>query len=284
MRHGMRPCGRLVLLLALALPCGACATPPAPVRAALRGDRSLDLRVVDHLGFGARVESVTVLVDGIQAMQVDGAARGEALRLSLEPGSHDLSILARASEPCGLLEEPRASITMRAETSLSVGEGHATLEADLYTREATSDPLRNLTIRFTGRALALGTPVDALDASRHCDKSDVLCVLDARAALARSRADVPAASCFDAQRDEARALEGTLEDSYAAVTRKDTTAGQAESAQLRARYARARLLSLPAEAEACAVATRPAFSTVVVARKVERSCPTPDVTATLGGF
>jgi hypothetical protein len=281
MLHGTQP-RRLEILLALALIGAGCAASPRTLQVVATEDHTLRLRLVDHLGFGARVVNVSVLVDGEPAL-VSGAASapGEADLLLVQPGSHTLSIVARASEPCGLLDEPRASVTVRADTTLSVGQKAGDLEADLYAREATSDPLRAVTVRFTGHGVALGTPPDALDASRRCGPDDALCVLGARAELARSHHDAAAASCFDSKLAEARALRDTLDDSYTAVTREQTTAGDAENAQLRARYARSRLRSLPAEAEACAVASRAVASAGVVERKVERACPTPDVTAGL---
>jgi hypothetical protein len=247
------------------------------------------LKLVDHLGFGARIESVSVLIDGLPARGVafethEGTTAHDPGRLPVQPGAHTLSIVVLASEPCGLFEQPRASFTVRAGTTFSVGEHPGTLVADLYSKEATSDPVRDLTVRFSGNRVVLGIPAGALDPPPGCDKDDALCVLDSRAALARSRNDAASASCFDGRRAEARLLQDTLDDSYAVVTREGATAGDAENAQLRARYARSRLRSLPAEAEACVVAGRPVATAGVVERKVERSCPTPDTTAGVDRF
>jgi hypothetical protein len=245
----------------------------------------VSLKLFDHLGFGARIENVRVLLDGSPAFEARaGTATGEVDRLPVQPGPHTLSIVARASEPCGLFEEPRASVSVRASATFNVGDRPATIEADLYTREATSDPIRNLTVRFTGKGATLGVPMEASRWPGDCAPDDALCVLDAKAALLRSRNDWAGASCFAAKRGEAQRLRETLEDSYAAVTREGSTTGDAENAQLRARYAEAHLRSLPAEAEACAAGASGLVSSGVLERKIERSCPTPDVTAGLDRF
>jgi len=242
------------------------------------------------------VESLSILVDGAPAVMTrvngdggghgasDEVALGATNHLDVGPGTHTLSIVARASEPCGLLEEPRASASFRAEATFAVGDRPARLDADLYSREANSDPIRSLTVRFTGHQVLLALPTDATPVPSGCDEKDALCILDAKAALARSRSDWSGASCFESKRAEARRLRDTLEDSYALVAREGSTTGDAENAQLRARYAEAHLRSLPSEAEACAAGTTHLVRPAILERRVERACPTPDVTAGLDRF
>jgi hypothetical protein len=244
----------------------------------------MTLRMVDHLNFGARVESIAGFVDGAPAFEAQETSRGQLERLSVEPGAHTITIVFRVSEPCGLLPEPRASMSVRTEASFSIGERAATLEADLYPQNPTSDLLRNLAVRFTGNQLTLGAPAEAELAPDGCEKDDALCALETRASNARSRGDRAGAACFESRLGEARDLQGTLEDSYSTVTRDGSTIKDAEKAQLRARYARARLRSLPREAEACTVHDARTFSAGTVDRRIERSCPTPDVTAELDRF
>jgi hypothetical protein len=280
----MRPRGALAAWVALGLcACGASAR-PAPIRGpaalATPTTHSLTLRLVDHLSFGARVESISALLDGFPAFETRGdTSRGHAERLSIEPGTHTLTLVASVSEPCGLLAEPRASATVRTQTTFRVGPDAAALEADLYPRETTTDPLRSLAVRFTGSQMALGIPADALRTPDGCKEDDALCALEARASRARSRGDLLFATCFESRLDEARALRDTLEDSYGAVTREGTTARDAENAQLRARYALSRLRSIPAEAEACRVNETRTVSTSAVERRVDQACPSLDVTA-----
>ena len=262
----------------------ACAAPPRPLFAPPAPDHSVTFRLENHLGFGVRVERVSVLLDGIPAFEAygDRAERGESEQVSVQPGAHSLSIAVRASEPCGLSAEPRASVVVRATTTFGAGERPATILADLYAREATLDPIQTLAVRFTGREAVLGILPDARDEPEGCAADDALCALDAKALRARTRNDAAGASCYETRRAEARALRDVVEDSYAAVTREGVTAGDAENAQLRARYAHARLRSLALEAETCAVGASARRTGAIVLREVERACPTPDVTAELG--
>jgi hypothetical protein len=261
-----------------------CAAPPRPLFAPPAPDHSVTFRLENHLGFGVRVERVSVLLDGIAAFEAygDTAEGGKSEQVSVEPGAHSLSIAVQASEPCGLSAEPRASVIVRATTTFRTSERPATILADLYAREATLDPIQTLAVRFTGRQALLGVPSDARDEPEGCAPDDALCAIDAKALRARSRNDAVGASCYETRRAEARALRDVVEDSYRAVTREGATAGDAENAQLRARYARARLLSLALEAETCALAASARPAGAIVFREVERACPTPDVTAELG--
>jgi hypothetical protein len=279
----MRPRGVLAAWVAL----GLCACGASPGPAHIRGaaamatttTHSLTLRLVDHLSFGARVESISALLDGFPVFETRGdTSRGQTERLAIEPGTHTLTLVASLSEPCGLLAEPRASATVRTQTTFSIGQDAAALEADLYPRETTTDPLRSLAVRFTGSQMVLGIPADALRTPDGCKEDDALCALEARASRARSRGD-PFAACFESMLDEARALRDTLEDSYGAVTREGMTTRDAENAQLRARYALSRLRSIPAEAEACRVNETRTVSTSAVERSVDQACPSLDVTA-----
>jgi hypothetical protein len=269
----------LATLAACAPVPGRALTLPAPAH-------SMTFRIVSHLAFGVRVESVSVLLDGALAFEAHDVATagGESDRASVQPGVHTISVTLRASEPCGLLEQPRASVAVHATTAFSVGERPAAVYADLYAREATRDPIQDLAVRFTGDQVVLGVSDEAQRTPGGCDAEDALCALDAKAARARSQRDVVSASCYETRRAEVRDLGDLLEDSYAAVSREGVTTGDAENAQLRARYARARLRSLTVEAEACAAGANRHSSAGVVEREVERTCPALDVTAGLGRF
>ena len=120
---------------------------------------------------------------------------------------------------------------------------------------------------------------EPLATRRDCAAEDALCTLDA---LATRGAGGEAGACLEQKRQEARALEDVVEDSYASVRREGSTTGDAENAQLRARYAKARLKALPVEARACLVGTHAARQAAVV-RTIDLRCPLPDTTALLDG-
>lgn len=169
-------------------------------------------------------------------------------------------------------------------TTFDVGERPAAVLADVFAREATADPMQSLALRFFGMDVVLGVPREALRVPDGCDAEDALCAVDAKAARARSVSDDVGASCYETRRVEARILHDLLEDSYAVVTRQGVTAGDAENAQLRARFARARSRSLAAEADSCAIAVSHRRAAGIVEREALQSCPMPDVTARLGRF
>lgn len=241
----------------------------------------MSLRVANHLGFGVRVEKVSMLLDGDRAFDVDAteSSGAEGERVPVQPGVHALSITLWASEPCGLLEEPRASVAVHARTTFSVGERPAAILADVFARDATADPMDSVAVRFRGVDVVLGVPEEALRVPDGCPADDALCEVDAKAARARSRSDAVSASCYETRRGEARVLRDLLEDSYNVVTREGVTAGDAEKAQITARYARARSRSLTVEADSCVLAATPRVDLAIVEREIERSCPSPDVTA-----
>jgi hypothetical protein len=244
---------------------------------------SMRFHFLDHLSFGARIEHLSVLLDGVPAFESDGTALQREGQITVRPGAHTLAVVLRASEPCGLFDEPRTTVAVEATTSLRAGEGPASVVVDLYGTEATSDPLRTLGVRFTGHDVLLGASLDD-EAPSGCDRSDALCAVDALADRARSKKDAAGLSCFEAKRAEIRALKDVVEDSYATVGREGVTTGAAENAQLRARYAEERIRALAIAAEACAAHGDGRPTTGLVARKVERFCPALDLTAGLDRF
>jgi hypothetical protein len=285
MPYSMRALGSFGLIAA-----AACAAPrSAQVASALASSTpsrdaapasTVRFHFEDHLAFGARIEHLSLLLDGVSAYETDAASLRNDGRVTVRPGAHTLAVVLRASEPCGLFDEPRTSVTVQATTSLRAGEGPARVVVDLFGTEATSDPLRTLGVRFKGDEVVLGARVE--DAPPiGCDPADALCAVDALAERARSRRDAAGASCYEAKRAEIRGLQDVVDDSYATVKREGTTTGAAETAQLRARYAEARIGAIAAFAEACDAHGERRPTAGVVERKVERFCPAPDVTAGL---
>jgi hypothetical protein len=262
----------------LALGSLACAAPHVSPSFTPPVTHTLALRIVDHLSFGARLESVAVLLDGSKASPSRDTSQRVIDELYVSPGTHTLTIEATVSEPCGLFSEPRATIAARTQTNFTVGERPAFLDIDLYPREANRDPLGSLGVRFRGSQLAFEVPDDA---PQNCEKGDTVCGLEERASRALRQGARVRAACFESRVAEARQLRETLDDSYAAVNREGKTTQVVEEAQLRARYAQARLESLPADAEACAASELPAVRTGAIERRVEHACPALDVTAAL---
>jgi len=269
----------------------ACAGPRSHVLSAAGSPSARDpspasamrFHLLDHLSFGARLEHVSLLLDGLSAYESDTRSSWSDAHVTVRPGPHTLAVVLRASEPCGLLDEPRTTVAIEATTSVRAGEGPASIAIDLYGTEATSDPLRSLGVRFTGDAVALGARLDEAPPAG-CDRADALCAIDALAERARSRRDARGASCYETKRAEIRTLKDVVDDSYATVRREGTTTGAAESAQLRARYADERIRAIALAADACDLHGDGKPTLGVVARKVERFCPGPDVTAVLDRY
>jgi hypothetical protein len=266
----------------------ACAAPRADVAQATFGSptardaasaSSVRFRFLDHLSFGARIERLSLLLDGVPAFETDGASLKKDRQVTVRPGAHTLAVVLRASEPCGLFDEPRTTVAVEATTTLRAGEGPASIVIDLQGTEATNDPLRTLGVRFTGHDVLLGAALEDGPPSG-CDRADALCAVDALAERARSQKDTASLSCYEAKRTEIRALRDVVDDSYATVKREGITAGAAENAQLRARYAEERIRALAVAAEACAAHGDGRPTAGVLARKVERLCPALDVTQT----
>jgi hypothetical protein len=263
----------------------ACAAPRSHVASAASSRdaapaSSVRFHFEDHLAFGARIEHLSLLLDGVSAYETDAASLGNDGDVTVRPGAHTLAVVVRASEPCGLFDEPRTSVVVQATTSLRAGEGPSRVVVDLFGTEATSDPLRTLGVRFKGEEVVLGARVED-GPPDGCNPADALCAVDALAERARSRKDAAGASCYEAKRNEIRGLRDVVDDSYATVKREGTTTGAAENAQLRARYAEARIRAIAALAEACDTHGERRPTAGVVERKVERFCPAPDVTAGL---
>ena len=287
MRHATRalPVFALIMVAACAGPRrevpSTSATSPSPGVAWAAS--SMRFHFLDHLSFGARIEHVSLLLDGLPAYESDAQSVWSDAHVRVRPGPHTLAVVLRASEPCGLLDEPRTTVAVEATTTLRAAEGPASIAIDLYGTEATSDPLRTLGVRFVGDAVALGARLDDAPPAG-CDRTDALCVIDALAERARSRKDASSASCYEARRAEIRNLKDVVDDSYATVKREGTTTGAAENAQLRARYAEERIRAIAFAVEACGVHGDGRPTAGVVARKVERLCPALDVTAGLDRF
>jgi hypothetical protein len=236
----------------------------------------------DHLAFGVRLERVTILVDGGSAYEATQLkAPLELADLSVAAGAHTVAVLAEVSQPCGLFDEPRMRVSVRAVQTFLVGEGPATLDVDLFPGAATSDPAHMVSVRFAGERITLGTKAegDALPRGARCEVGDEVCALDARIDGARARGDVRKSACYAARRDDVRHWRELLEDSFSAVSREGATARDAEDAQLRARYAESRLRASVAEAGACGSDAPVRAEPVEIERKVVAVCATPDVTA-----
>jgi len=284
MQHSMR--GFLLVGL-LNLGASACTAHRPPSGAEAPSPHTMQVILHDHLAFGVRLEHVSLLLDGSPAYEVT-SARGplELATLRVAPGAHTLTVLAEASEPCGLFEEPRMRLTVRALQAFLLGEGPGALDIDLYASTATSDPAHMVSVRFAGDRVALGakTEGDAPPLSDRCEPGDELCALDARIEGARSRGDTVRSSCYASHRGEMRRWKDMLEDSFAAVSREGVTTSDAESAQLRARYAESRLRSIAAVARACEGDARVVATSPKVERKVDAVCPASDVTASREGW
>jgi hypothetical protein len=240
----------------------------------------------DHLAFGVRLDRVFLLVDGAPAYDTTHLdAPLELADLAVAPGVHTLAVLAEASEPCGLSDEPRMTVSMRAVQTFLVGEGPAKVDVDLYPSAATSDAAHMISVRLSGERVALGANFggDVPSSGARCEAGDELCALDARIEGARSRGDHQRSACYASHRDEVRRWRDMLEDSFAVVSREGASTRDAESAQLRARFAESRLEAAVAEARACAGDAPAHAAPVEIERKIVAVCATPDVTASLRG-
>jgi hypothetical protein len=244
----------------------------------------MEVRLHDHLAFGVRLERVSLLLDGTTAYETtDRDRRLDRADLIVAPGAHTLAVLAEASEPCGLLDEPRMRLRVRALQTFFQSDRPATFDVDLYASAATSDPAHMISVRFAGDWMGAAAEGDTAPGAQRCEPADELCALDARMDRARWRGDVQRSACYASHRDDLRRWRDVMEDSFAAVSREGTTTRDAESAQLRARYAESRLRSAVMEARSCAQGpahTAPAS----IERKVDAACPVPDVTASVQGF
>jgi hypothetical protein len=284
MRHAIRGVAVFGLLSVLTPACVA-NRPPSLVAAA--DPHTMQVILHDHLAFGVRLERVSVLLDGESAYQTTDADRQlDRAILTVAPGAHTLAVLAEASEPCGMLDEPRMRLTVRALQTFFLGDRPATLDVDLYASAATSDPAHMISVRFAGDRATIGAAEEgeAAPFAERCEPGDELCALDARIDRARSRGDVQGGACYASHRDDLRRWRDLLEDSFAAVSREGTTTRDAESAQLRARYAESRLRSAVMEARSCGTVGPVHAAPASIERKVDAVCPVPDVTASAQGW
>jgi hypothetical protein len=247
----------------------------------------MEVRLHDHLAFGIRIERVSLLLDGAAAYETtDRDRRLDRADLIVPPGAHTLAVLAEASEPCGLLDEPRMRLTVRALQTFFQGDRPATVDVDLYASAATSDPAHMILVRFVSDGITMGAAAEGETApgAQRCEPADELCALDARVDRARSRGDVQRSACYASHRDDLRRWRDLLEDSFAAMSREGKSTGDAESAQLRARYAESRLRSAVMEARACGTDSPVHTAPASIERRVDAVCPVPDVTASAQGL
>jgi hypothetical protein len=272
-------------LLSVAVP--ACMANRAPSHPATPAPHSMEVRLHDHLAFGVRLERVSVLLDGTAAYETtDRDGRLERADLIVAPGAHTLVLLAEASEPCGLFDEPRMRLTVRALQTFYQGERPATFDVDLYASAATSDPAHMISVRLVGDWITMGAAAEGETAPEalRCEPADEICALDAQIDRARSRGDVQRSACYASHRDDLRRWRDLLEDSLAAMSRAGKTTGDAESAQLRARYAESRLRSAVMDARACGADNPVRMAPASIERRVDAVCPVPDVTASVRGW
>lgn len=284
MRHAIR--GVTVFgLLSVAAP--ACVANGPPSHVAAPAPHSMEVRLHDHLAFGVRLERVSLLLDGTAAYEtIDRDRRLDRADLIVAQGAHTLTVLAEASEPCGLLDEPRMKLTVRALQTFFQGDRPATFDVDLYASAATSDPAHMISVRFAGdRGTTIGAAEEgeAAPGALQCEPAE-LCALDARIDLARSRGDVQRSACYASHRDDVRRWRDLLDDSFAALSREGKTTRDAESAQLRARYAESRLRSAVTEARSCGTLGPGHAAPASIERKVDAVCPLPDLTASAQGW
>ncbi len=269
----------LVALLGLS----ECTATQVPPRVAAPAPYTMAVRLHDHLSFGVRLDGVSLLLDGTTAYETTSTnAPPDPIALRIAPGAHTLTVVVRASEPCGLFDQPRMTVTVRTLEPFVLGEGPATLDVDLYAGAATSELAQLVSIHVAGKRIALGANAEGESAPMlaRCETGDELCALNVSIARASVGGNTRRISCYAAHRDEMLRWKEMLEDSFAAVSREGVTTSEAESAQLRARYAESRLRALAADARSCdARAASPRIE-----RKVETVCPAPDVTASREGW
>ena len=282
------PLGLLVLAIG-----SACATTRTPRVAAAPARRATTIHFEDHLAFAVRLEQLDLSVDGRLVYTDDGSREGrvgsDVTIVDLAPGAHTLVLLARASQPCGILSEPRMALTLHATKTFRIGEAPSIVSVDLFAREATSDPGRLVAVRFAGEHVDLDGVVapSAADSRPECPERDAaaraLCRLDALTDDARSRGDLLAVVRYGKKRAELRGWRDVRDDSFSVMTRHGTTAEEAERAQLRAKYAESQIGALEDEAIICQ-SERSAVATPSHGVTIDATCPLPDVMAVLAGW
>jgi hypothetical protein len=255
----------LAILPALAV-LASCAGRPKPAPSGPPQAGTLDVRVLDHLGFGLRLEAVAVRIDGrpVRRAQDDGERSGFA-PMPIAPGVHGVSAVARVSLSCGLLPEPRAYVTVRAAQNFRVGAGPASLDLDLFARAPTSNPSDMAAVAITGRGVALGVKEARRAGAPQYPSCEGLepvaaAACDVEAALddARADRDVARSLCSVDRLTEIRKWRRVLDDATHVASSDGTTNDDAMHAQLRARYAESRVRALADEAKRCIGSTDPA--------------------------
>jgi hypothetical protein len=258
----------LAFLLALAAGGASC----APVSRV--GDRGVgaprpptssgaaSLRFDDHLAFGLRLDSLAVRVDGRPVYRGTDAVHvpvpKELGTVALLPGVHEVSVVARVSMACGLLEEPRTAVTLRFANNFRLGQAPAWIRVDLVARAPIAKPTELAAVEFHGQGVALGlkeTPDASQPVHPTCAGLEPVAIAtcDVEASLAEARAtrDEQALSCSSARLEEIRRMRDVLDEATDVTGGDRTTNELAMHAQLRARYAEVRIGQLAAETRRC---------------------------------
>ncbi len=128
----------------------------------------------DHLAFGVRLERVALLLDGTAAYETtDHDRRLGRADLTVAAGAHTLTVLAEASGPCDLHEEPRRRLTVRALRTFFLSDRPATLDVDFYA--SGSDPAHVISVRFAGDRVTIGAAAEseAVPGEHRCEPADI---------------------------------------------------------------------------------------------------------------
>ena len=283
-RHPVTKLARAALVcLASACAAACAATPPAqavaaPAPALGPGQaREAALRFDDHLGFGLRLESLSVRVAGRpiyrNADPLHAPIPRELGAVPLLPGVHSVSVLARVSLACGFLAEPRTRVTVRASSNFKTTGGPASVGIDLFARAPIARPTEQPVVAFRGKGVTLGVR-EGRDASDVVHATcaglepvaEATCDVEAFVADARTAKDATAVACYGERLEEMHRMRDVLDDATLQTGSDEATNEVAMHAQLRALYANARIRELAGQARQCG--NEDAFA------PLEASCPT----------
>jgi hypothetical protein len=250
------------LLAALACAPRRPASPSSPSSFVPASPGATAVRFDNHLGFGLRLESISVRVDGRPVFRQADARRAlvpkELGTITLEPGVHAVSVLARVSVACGLLEEPRTSVTVHASSAFRLGSGPAWVGVDLFARVPIAQPTQLPVVAFRGEGVVVGVK-ETRDASLAIHPwcgglepvAQATCDVDAFVVEARADRDVVRLTCSSDHLREIHRLRDVLDEATLVTGTDRTTNELAMHAQLRARYAEARIGQLAASTRQC---------------------------------
>ena len=256
------------LLCVPALACVfACAPRPpasgASVSALGVSSGATHVRFDNHLGFGLRLESISVRVDGRPVFRQVHATRASVPRdlgtIALDHGVHTVSVLAGVSVACGLFDQPRTAVTVRASSSFRLGADPAWLGVDLFARVPIAQLTELAAVEFRGGGVVLGVK-ETRDASLPihpwCAGLEPValatCDVDAFVTDARKDRDVVRLTCSSDRLREIHRLRDVIDEATLVTGGDRTTNELAMHAQLRARYAEARTLELAGSTRKCA--------------------------------